>query len=172
MQLTHFSRGALEQITHDSLDYRTDIYSLGCLLYVIYCGGVPYPDGNIFYHHQHPPSPSSGPRLSASSVPLSMCCVLHQCTAKDRDRRYQRAGGVARECAYCYPKTSTETRVVDTLQAPLPTYIGQFLTPSPKKNAVIHKSRSVPHAGFFYSTDTAVAQYLGALPLTPHHMSV
>jgi tetratricopeptide (TPR) repeat protein len=88
-----------EQIRRDFLDHRTDLYSLGCLLYVIYCGDVPFPEGNIFYHHQHTTAPD--PRTIEPSVPPEVCRVLMQCIAKDRDQRYQRASDVARALATC-----------------------------------------------------------------------
>ena len=89
MQLAYFFHSAPEQIQRDFLEHPADVYSPGCLLYAIYCGHVPYLDGTIFYHDQY--TPTRGPRLTESSVPESMYCVLHRSIAKDRDRRYQRA---------------------------------------------------------------------------------
>ncbi|MFT7621300.1 MAG: tetratricopeptide (TPR) repeat protein [Myxococcota bacterium] len=83
-----------EQIRRDFLDHRTDIYSLGCLLYVIYTGDVPFPEGNVFYHHQHtaPPNPLD---LKADLMPRGLAEVLLKSVAKDRAQRFQRAGEIA-----------------------------------------------------------------------------
>ena len=89
-----------EQIRRDFLDHRTDIYSLGCLLYVMYTGDVPFPEGNVFYHHQHtePPTPES---LVVNGLPPGVSDVLLKTLAKDREQRFQRAGEVARALAEC-----------------------------------------------------------------------
>ena len=82
-----------EQIRRDFLDHRTDIYSLGCLLYVMYCGDVPFPDGNVFYHHQHTDPPN--PRDLNPSLPDGVAEVLLRSVAKDRAERFQKASDVA-----------------------------------------------------------------------------
>ncbi|MBT9560374.1 MAG: serine/threonine protein kinase [Myxococcales bacterium] len=82
-----------EQIRRDFLDHRTDIYSLGCLLYVLYTGDVPFPDGNVFFHQQNTPPPD--PDTLVTGLPKGVAQVLLKCVAKDRGDRYQRAGEVA-----------------------------------------------------------------------------
>ena len=88
-----------EQIQRDFLDHRTDIYSLGCLLYVCYTGDVPFPEGNIFYHHQHSPPPA--PEVLAPDLPPGVADVLRRAVAKDREERYQTAGELARALQAC-----------------------------------------------------------------------
>jgi len=86
-----------EQIKRDFLDHRTDIYSLGCLLYVLYTGDVPFPDGNVFFHQQNTPPPD--PDVLVSGLPRGVAQVLLKCVAKDRNDRYQRAGEVGEALA-------------------------------------------------------------------------
>ena len=86
-----------EQIRREFLDHRTDIYSLGCLLYVIYTGDVPFPDGNVFAHHQTTPPPD--PRERDPSIPARVAAALLATVAKDRADRPQRALDVARALA-------------------------------------------------------------------------
>ncbi len=88
-----------EQIRRDFLDHRTDLYSLGCLLYVMYTGDVPFPEGNVFYHHQHtaPPHPTE----LVKTLPAGVADVLLKTVAKDRAARYQRAGDVAAALEAC-----------------------------------------------------------------------
>ena len=82
-----------EQIRREFLDHRTDIYSLGCLLYVMYTGDVPFPDGNVFQHHQQTAPPD--PRIRVPDIPASVAKVLMKAIAKDRNQRFQQAGNVA-----------------------------------------------------------------------------
>ena len=88
-----------EQIQRGFLDHRTDIYSLGCMLYVMYTGDVPFPEGNVFYHQQHTPAPD--PQKIVPELPQGVSAVLMKCVAKDRDQRFQRATEVARALAAC-----------------------------------------------------------------------
>jgi tRNA A-37 threonylcarbamoyl transferase component Bud32/tetratricopeptide (TPR) repeat protein len=82
-----------EQIRRDFLDHRTDIYSLGCLLYVMYTGDVPFPDGNIFYHQQKTAPPNA--ESLADGLPPGIGQVLLRAVEKDREQRFQQAGEVA-----------------------------------------------------------------------------
>ena len=90
-----------EQIRRDFLDHRTDIYSLGCLLYVMYTGDVPFPEGNVFYHHQHTAAPDPADR-APHPLPPGVSEVLLKAVSKDREGRYQRAGDVAKALAACH----------------------------------------------------------------------
>jgi len=82
-----------EQISMDYIDHRTDIYSLGCMLYSVYTGDVPYPDGNVYVQHREAPIPD--PRDRVPSLSESVAKVLMRCIAKNRDERFQRASEVA-----------------------------------------------------------------------------
>ncbi len=83
-----------EQITRGFLDHRTDIYSLGCMLYVMYTGDVPFPDGNVFHQHQTAAAPDPVTRVPGLKPGVS--AALMKCIAKDRNERFQRATEVAR----------------------------------------------------------------------------
>ena len=82
-----------EQIRRDFLDHRSDIYSVGCLLYVMYTGDVPFPDGNVFFHQQNTAAPD--PNTLAPNLPKGVAQVLMKCVAKDRSERFQRAVDIA-----------------------------------------------------------------------------
>ncbi len=85
-----------EQARGESLDARTDIFSLGCTLYEAAVGRVPF-DGPSTVAVMHatwtlePPPPS---RLRPE-LPIEIDAILARCMAKDRDERY----GSARELA-------------------------------------------------------------------------
>jgi len=75
---------APEQITGEGIDIRSDIYSLGIMLYEMVSGNPPFYLGNIEYHHIHttpPPLPSHiTPRLRD---------VIMKCIEKSPADRFQ-----------------------------------------------------------------------------------
>ncbi len=75
---------APEQIIGDSVDARTDIYSLGIMLYEIISGNPPFYLGNIEYHHIH----TTPPDLPAT-VPEKMAKIVMKMISKEPIDRYQ-----------------------------------------------------------------------------------
>lgn len=83
---------APEQIIGENIDFRADLYSLGCMIFEAATGTVPFFKGDLSYHHLHtePPRPSDlNPRLSRE-----MERTILKLLEKDPDDRYQDA----REC--------------------------------------------------------------------------
>ncbi len=78
---------APEQILGEPVDGRTDIYSLGCVLYQSLSGQIPFPrptDVATIYAHLHDETPV----LPAGSFP-GLDPVIARALAKDKDDRYQ-----------------------------------------------------------------------------------
>ncbi|GEM_PF-5696301 len=81
-----------EQIEGKELDFRSDIYSLGIVLYESVTGGVPFQADEphaVLYQHIHKPLPEKP--LQEKSVPKPVCDVLRKCLAKSPIDRYQSA---------------------------------------------------------------------------------
>ncbi len=88
---------APEQIQGLPLDARSDVYSLGCLLYHTLSGRVPFERdtdvAKIFAHMSEPPPPLG---LASAAYPPALEAVLGRSMAKDPADRYPSAGDLAR----------------------------------------------------------------------------
>jgi len=80
----------------EPVDYRSDIYSLGVLIYELFTGDVPFrgetPVATILKHLQEPP-PLTGPR--AERLPATLVRVLRKALAERPEDRYTTARGLA-----------------------------------------------------------------------------
>ncbi|WP_067825169.1 serine/threonine-protein kinase [Nocardia inohanensis] len=102
---------APEQINGRPVDQRTDVYALGCTLYQLLTGKLPFPrdtPGAVLYAHlnEPPPLPSSGNR----SVPVGFDAVIAIAMAKDPDARFRSCGALAAAAR----EVLTPTVVADT----------------------------------------------------------
>jgi len=77
-------------------DIRSDVYSLGCTLYFLLSGHVPFPDKStlrkLLGHQRNDPDPV---RSLRPEVPVGLAAVLSKMMAKDPDARYQTPAEVA-----------------------------------------------------------------------------
>jgi serine/threonine-protein kinase len=98
-----------EQVRGEDLDGRSDIFSLGVVLYEILSGNRPFNGDTIttlVYQilHQEPP-----PVSELRAVPPRLEELLRRMLAKDRDDRAATAGEVARELAFIEGELTEET---------------------------------------------------------------
>jgi serine/threonine protein kinase len=88
---------APEQATNPAgANIRADVYSLGCTLYFLLSGRVPFPGGSLMQkllkHQKSEPAPVTELR---SEVPAALVSVLHRMMAKRPEDRYQTPAAVA-----------------------------------------------------------------------------
>ena len=107
-----------EQARGDRVDRKTDIYSLGVLLYEMLAGTVPFDAessfGILMKHLNEPPPPIPG-------ISKDLQAVINRALAKDPDRRYDSAKDLADEFRAIVNghAASTETLKAETVLEPV-----------------------------------------------------
>ena len=88
---------APEQISGESVDARVDVYALGCLLFKLLTGEVPFPrEGEAARLYAHLNDPPPAPSLYATAVPRALDDVVARAMAKSPGDRYPSAGDLGR----------------------------------------------------------------------------
>jgi non-specific serine/threonine protein kinase/serine/threonine-protein kinase len=85
--------------THRQVDVRSDVYSLGVMLYQLLTGKFPYPiDGALreTLHHIQTTDPRP-PREHRRDIGDEIATIAMKCLSKEPERRYQSAGELARD---------------------------------------------------------------------------
>jgi eukaryotic-like serine/threonine-protein kinase len=94
---------APEQARGQPVDEQTDVYSLGCVLYELLAGDVPF-DGDNFVavamRHVNDPVPSV--REVRPDVPPRLDWAIQQAMAKDHDERFESMADFAAELEACH----------------------------------------------------------------------
>ncbi|GGL96789.1 protein kinase domain-containing protein [Nakamurella endophytica] len=87
---------APEQIENRPLDGRCDVYALGCVLFKLLTGRVPFPADTVpakIYAHLHLPPPA--PTDLVPTLPADIDRVIATALARDPDQRYPTARALA-----------------------------------------------------------------------------
>jgi protein kinase-like protein len=88
---------APEQISGGEIDARADVYALGCLLFKLLTGEVPYPrDGEAARLYAHLNDPPPAPSLYVGEVPMALDDVVIRAMSKSPEDRYPSAGDLGR----------------------------------------------------------------------------
>jgi eukaryotic-like serine/threonine-protein kinase len=105
-----------EQVRGQTLDYRSDLYSLGIVVFELFTGHVPFrgdtPAATILKHLQTPP-PLEGP--SAARLPADLVPILRKALAKKPDDRFPKARLMAQALR------TAEARYRPSTAVPMPT---------------------------------------------------
>jgi serine/threonine protein kinase len=127
---------APEQISGGPVDARVDVYALGCLLYKLLTGQVPFPrDGEAarLYAHLNDPPPS--PSLYVPAVPMALDDVVVRAMSKQPGDRYPSAGDLGRAAqaalsgaAVAIPERTVATGAAATVESAV-------VTPQPTEPA-------------------------------------
>jgi serine/threonine protein kinase/WD40 repeat protein len=85
-----------EQVTgQPEADGRTDVYSLGIVLYELLANRVPFTGNSAAVMDQHRNKAPTPPRQFDRGIPLDLQMVCLKCLAKSPDKRYSTAGELA-----------------------------------------------------------------------------
>jgi serine/threonine protein kinase len=89
-----------EQIRDEELDARSDIYSLGCLMYETLTGCRPFDDANtitVLSMHLYDEPPTFSAVMPGCRVPKRLQAMVLKCLDKSRSRRYQTMSELLRD---------------------------------------------------------------------------
>ena len=84
-----------EQVESDSVDHRSDLYSLGLIFYEMVTGDVPFKgDSTLQLMYQRVKEKPGSPKLLNPDLPDYLVRIIMRCLEKDPARRYQHAGEI------------------------------------------------------------------------------
>lgn len=78
-----------EQILGRDVDFRADLYSIGCTFFELLVGQPPFIEGEVLYHHMHTPPPA--PSSFDPALPRQIDALVLLCLAKDKHERIESA---------------------------------------------------------------------------------
>jgi eukaryotic-like serine/threonine-protein kinase len=107
-----------QQIKEQQLDHRTDIYSLGVVMYQLLTGALPFQASNNFsmmyqITNVEPPLPSS----ARKEIPLSVDRIVRKAMQKDLERRYATWGEFSFDLAEAFRTGHLASRTQEVADA-------------------------------------------------------
>jgi serine/threonine-protein kinase len=160
---------APEQALGQPVDGRTDIYSLGVVIYKMLSGQVPFARSSamaIAYAHVHEPPPLL--REGRPDLPKSVEAVIFKALAKRPEERYQQAGQLADHFTVAMAgKMPTGLRAVPTPPPGLATATPAARTTTPSSPRPASRGAGTPAAPAVAATVAAAPTQLVGQPTAP-----
>ncbi len=139
---------APEQIQGARIDARADVYALGCVLYQVLTGCVPFAkDSEVAKMWAHIGEPPPSPRAADPSLAPAFDAVIGRALAKDPDDRFPSAGDLGRAAAAAAAGTTVtqpERSVATGAASPATTVASSREEPARPQPVTTASTRSFP----------------------------
>lgn len=104
-----------EQARNGFVDGKSDIYSLGIVMYEMVTGRVPFDgDTTVSIAIQHLQEEMVAPSAYAPDLPISLEKIIMKCTQKSQDRRYASMGDLLVDLKHALMEPDRDFVVIDT----------------------------------------------------------